>query len=274
MAKRASKEVLPKAPMVEVVFEVRWNLQSGPEPLLRTDPGLVPLIERFTKQMGKIGFSSHRDMSHPLQTGAYGVARRFYRAPDRPFPIQQIGAGIYATNEDAQYDWQTFKAQALRGLRALFVSYPKLDFFPITINHLELRYVDVFKPELVSARDGFVGFLRDGMNVALKLPEMFEDPAKVEGSSAGRVVVRRTLKGRRETVMVVDIGTATQTAPEDVFRMETKVITTNEGVPAGKPGARMERDIGRWLDFAHDILSPAFKQLVKEEVRTKYGLAN
>lgn len=67
----AVSEALPKAPMVEVVFEVRWKLQDGPAavPMLKSDPGLVPLLERFSKQMRKTGFTAQRDLSHPLQTG-------------------------------------------------------------------------------------------------------------------------------------------------------------------------------------------------------------
>jgi len=105
--KAAAKEVLPKAPMVEVVFELRWKLQTGPKGevmVLQSDPGLVPLVDRFSKRMKQIGFSYQRDMSHPLQTGPHGVARRFSKSADLPFPLQQIGPGIFASNEDATQD--------------------------------------------------------------------------------------------------------------------------------------------------------------------------
>jgi hypothetical protein len=90
--------------------------------------------------MKKVGFGSTRDMSHPLQTAAHSVVRRFYKAKDRPFPIMQIGPGIFATNESSEYDWRLFKKQAEQGIRALLRSYPKLDFFILKPIHMELRY--------------------------------------------------------------------------------------------------------------------------------------
>lgn len=261
--------------MVEVVFELRWNLQSGPqgEVVLQSDPGLLPLLDRFSKQMRKIGFSSSRDMSHPLQTGPYGIVRRYFRSVNEPFPIQQIGPGIYATNEDAKYDWVSFKAQALKGLKALFDSYPKLDFFPLIPRHLELRYIDAFKPSLVSSREGFLGFVREGMNATIELPDIFQDKSVFDTESMGRLVVQKTLKQHKGTTMVLDVGSGKRAA-EDIIRMETKVVTLGEGIPNVTTPVRMIRELGDWLEVAHNVLSPTFRQLVRKEVLAKYGLAN
>jgi uncharacterized protein (TIGR04255 family) len=98
--------------------------------------------------MKKIGFGTTKDMSHPLQTGPHGVVRRFYKAADKPFPIMQIGSGIFASNESSEYEWRSFKSQVTRGLRTLLKVYPKLDFFTLRPSHLELRYVDIFGTSL------------------------------------------------------------------------------------------------------------------------------
>src|SRR5688572_1001001 len=122
---------LPKAPLAEVVFELRWVLQSDPglPPFLRNDPGLAPLLDSFTANMKKAGYGFTRDMSPATQTGAYGVARRYFLGADKPFPIMQIGPGIFATNASSLYDWKSYKAQVIQGVRAVFKSYPQLKSF-------------------------------------------------------------------------------------------------------------------------------------------------
>jgi hypothetical protein len=54
-SKRASP--LPKAPLAEVVFEIRWELQAGPEgqPILQSDPGLLPLLDGFRAESDQVG---------------------------------------------------------------------------------------------------------------------------------------------------------------------------------------------------------------------------
>jgi uncharacterized protein (TIGR04255 family) len=159
MAKKApSADRLPKAPLAEVVFELRWALQSDPAspPILRTDPGLVPLLNGFTNRIKKAGYTVYNDMSPPSQTGAYGVARRFYLSADKPFPIMQIGPGIFASNASSLYEWKSFKAQINQGLRQLLKSYPQLGFFSFAPNYLELRYIDVFDKSLLGRTDLFI----------------------------------------------------------------------------------------------------------------------
>jgi hypothetical protein len=48
--KKRASDRLPKAPLTEVVFELRWARQAGPagQPILQSDPGLLPLLERFS----------------------------------------------------------------------------------------------------------------------------------------------------------------------------------------------------------------------------------
>jgi uncharacterized protein (TIGR04255 family) len=114
--KTAKTRRLPNAPLAEVVFELRWILEQGPipGPYMNFDPMLIPLLQKFSVAMENSGFSHKQDFAHPAQTTPYGVVRRFYKNDESPFPIVQIGAGIFATNESTQYEWRTFKAQVLR----------------------------------------------------------------------------------------------------------------------------------------------------------------
>jgi uncharacterized protein (TIGR04255 family) len=273
MAKKpSSSDRLPNAPLVEVVFEMRWELQTGPdgEQILHSDPGLVSLVENFSKRAKKLKFSFARDMSHPLQTFPYGVVRRFFRNAESPFPILQVGQGILASNESSQYEWKSFKAQSLLALRTLFQSYPKMDFFTLRPNQLELRYIDVFDKTILGHASLFP-FLDQGTSIKLGLPPMMKNKKLLRGNSVGRFNFQSELKDRKSSHLLFEVGSGKNlVSDEDIIRMETKIVSKADGVPSFENAASFVKDVGIWLEFAHGITSPLFKQVIIGDVMAKF----
>src|ERR687896_366249 len=105
MAKKAA-QCLAKAPLAEVVFELRWRLPGGDSvpAALRTDPGMLPLLEGFSDRLSRMGFASVTNISPPQQTAAFSITRRFKKNSDDHFPVFQIGVGILAMNEGPSYE--------------------------------------------------------------------------------------------------------------------------------------------------------------------------
>jgi uncharacterized protein (TIGR04255 family) len=263
-------ERLPKAPLAEVVFELRWKLQGPPEtpPIIKVDPGFLPLLESFTTGIKKIGFGTAKDMSPPLQTGAYGVARRFFKSPDSAFPIMQVGPGIFATNESSQYEWKAFKSQVKAGLRVLLDSYPKLGVFKLEPSMFELRYIDAFDKSLLG-KAAFLDFLERGTSMKFELPKILTDRELFAGDAEGRFIFARDLKGWKNSRFIMDIGSG-KSGDEEVVRLETKVQCEDAGVPGLTMPARFMRETETWLNFAHGITSPFFKQFVLPHVMRKF----
>jgi uncharacterized protein (TIGR04255 family) len=276
MATSRAKIAQLKAPLAEVVFELRWDLQSGPKdmPSLQSDPGLIPLLDRFTKQMKQIGYGSARDMSHAFQTGPHSVVRRFYKAKDRPFPIMQIGPGIFATNDSSEYDWKPFKKQVERGLRALLGSYPRLDFFKLKPIHIELRYIDLF-PASIVGNAALFPFLQEQTTLKIDLPEMLADKNLFEPDVKGRFVYHAKLKGFKHSELLLDLAAGTnRDTDEELVRMESKVTSTGSDVPSLGGNSKAMKVMDSWLERAHGITSPLFKQLIKREALTNYRIGN
>jgi len=273
MSKKArSLARLPKAPLVEVVFELRWRLQEGPpmQPLLHADPGVVPLIDTFTHKIKSANYGNIRDMSHPLITGPYGVARRFFLSPDKPFPIMQIGPGIFATNDGPLYTWKTFKSQIKTGVRVLFASYPALTFFRLHPMSLELRYVDVFDKSALGKATLF-HFANTATTLKFDLPAMINDPKVVSGNADGRFVFQRPLRQKEDSLLLLDIGSGKNVeSGEDLVRMETKILSRNAGVPPYKQIGQFIKALDDWLEFAHNVTSPFFKQFIRPEIMAKF----
>jgi uncharacterized protein (TIGR04255 family) len=273
MARRSKGSTrLPKAPLAEVVFELRWTLQKGPDnqAILHSDPGIMPLLDAFTSHMKKAKFGFFRDMSHPLQTGPYGVVRRYFRDSESPYPIMQVGIGIFATNASSQYDYPNFREQVLSGIAALLNSYPKMDFFPLRPDHLELRYVDVFDQNVMEGV-GFFNFLNSETAFKVGLPPMLGGSKQVTGKAQGRVIYEAELKDWKGSRIIVDLGSALQeTTNEDAIRMVTLVRTTLPGVPELKTKGTFPKQVAKWLDFAHGITSPLFKEIISDNVMRKF----
>jgi uncharacterized protein (TIGR04255 family) len=264
---------LPKAPLAEVVFELRWALQEGPEgeAILRSDPGLLPLLAAFTDRMRKLGFRTAKDMSHPLQTGAYGVVRRYYKSADRPFPIMQVGNGIFASNDSSSYVWPAFKKQVNQGLRVLLAAYPKLDFFSIVPNHIELRYIDLFTASL-AGRTKLFEFIEQGTTLKIDFPTFLNNKKIFSGDPVGRFGFRRPLKFQKNSNFLLDLASIRQgDSKEDAIRMESKVVTTGDSTPSTAEGtARFLKHVDDWLESAHAITSPFFREFILPEMMNKF----
>ena len=205
--KRRRTTRLPRAPLAEAVFEMRWKLPGPPEApaILKSDPGLILLIEKFTARMKKLGFGHFTDMSPPFQTAGYGIARRYFKKATMPFPIMQVGHGIFATNESALYEWSVFKKQVRTGLLALLESYPKLGIIVLEPCYLELRYIDAFDKSLLGKAAVF-DFLKRGTTLEINPPDILNDAQRFAGDAEGRFIFSRELKGWKGSRFVLDIG--------------------------------------------------------------------
>jgi uncharacterized protein (TIGR04255 family) len=274
MVKRPRQvERLPKAPLAEVVFELRWKLlgTSDTPDIVKVDPGLIPLLDRFTLGMKRHGFDVFRDMSPPLQTAAHSVARRFFKGSDSAFPIMQLGPGIVATNESSLYEWNSFKAQITTCLRVLLSSYPKIPFFRLEPSLIELRYIDAFDKSLLGTA-GLLEFLERGTSMKVQLPDMLIDKTRFSGETIGRIALSRALKGWKNSRFFVDIGSGKRAGgAEDIVRLETKVQCEGTGVPALKGPAGFLRNLNKWLEFAHGLTRPFFKEFVLPDLMQKFA---
>jgi uncharacterized protein (TIGR04255 family) len=271
LARAKASAQLPAAPLVEVVFELRWALQPAPTPPGQFDPGLIQTMQSLVPAMSKLGFDYPADQVHPLQTGPYGVTRRFMRNAESPFPLMQIGAGIFAANEAANYRWTTFKAQILDGIRALLTAYPTKSLgLPITPNYLELRYIDVFTKAITDCTS-IVDFANTGTRLRIEPPSFLSDKKLFWGDPRGQVALEYMLRDRKESTFSFQIanGTIPQTN-ESVIQLLSRVISNGGGVPKLKSPAVFVRDVENWLEFAHGILSPFFRSFVADDVMDKF----
>ncbi len=264
-------EVLPNAPLIEVVFELRWALSgSGPIEPMRTDPGYPILREEFSRAVKKLGFRHTMDMNPQGFSLGHFIDRRFYLSETQPFPLVQIGHGIFATNESAGYKWTKFKASCLKHVRMLIDSYPRMTSFRIMPSLIELRYIDVFpaKSEKGKARDIFT-FLKDDTNLGISRPSLMEGLETLQSLYSGRIIAEYRVKKAKATIFVLDFASAKSGTKKGV-RMVSKVQSVGKDVPSLKSKPKFVKNVSEWLERAHLITSPFFQQLIKPELLRKF----
>jgi uncharacterized protein (TIGR04255 family) len=261
---------LPSAPLAEVVFELRWQLQPGT--FMPFDPLIMPLLASFSSAMERTGFSSIQDITHPQQTGPHGVARRFRKSAETPFPLMQIGPGIFAANESAQYTWKSYKQQVMDGAKALFASYPASLGFPLHPIYLELRYVDVFD-KAVLGHTSLFDFIEKATLLRFKLPNELINPKLFWGDATGRFAFQRALRGRKDTNFTIDIVPGQiNDIKKDVIQLTSKVMSSGVGVPVVSNTRAFLAQLGAWLEFAHSVTSPFFKEFILADIKRKFTL--
>lgn len=263
---------LKNAPLAEVVFEARWALddQSGPIPQLRTDPGYSVLASNFTDWAKRQKFAAVEKVGGQqigsMTTLGWTIDRRYRKSADSPFPLWQIGPGIFAANDTSSYEWRTYKRHALQGLSGVLANYPDLRADKLQPLSMELRYLDIFSAEIIDGRD-FVKFANEGTHFGISPSSFLLDRRVFSGLKSGRLLLQFHVKSMKHTTFSVDLVTVRLGNGVEAIRLESKVHTSEQGMPRR---SAMKAFAGRWLESAHDITSPFFTSVIRPELMTRF----
>jgi uncharacterized protein (TIGR04255 family) len=253
-----------------VVFEIRWALHGDETipPPFRVDPGFGVLVDAFTEGARKLGFPVRREIAPISQLNAWQIFCRYYRSDNQNFPILQIGPGIFAANQSSEYDWISFRKLAREGVELLLRAYPRLRDFPFSPIQSELRYIDVFDQGVIGTLD-FVEFANTATTMKISLPNKLSGISEI--AKAGRIQFSFPVEGRKDTIFLFDYASGLR-APEDpIIRLETKVISTSNGLPSLRKGRGGVDTIDEWLEGAHAVTSPFFKRFINQTIMQKFS---
>ena len=261
---------LPNAPLTEVIFELRWALEEGEGilPPFRQDPGYTVLTHAFRDSAKRAGFPVVKDLSPGIPPMAYSVGLRFYQSPERAFPIWQIGPGIFAANQSADYEWAKFKKLVLKGVSHLLKTYPKMKTFRLRPLKFELRYIDNFAKELVKTLE-FPKFISKVTTWSVEVPKFFVNNKSIGTIRSGRVVYAFPVRNMKNTTVSFDFGSGKKDE-RSTFRLDTKFVTQGEPIFSSTREDIFLRRLGSWLESAHGFTSPFFASFIRPEILEKF----
>jgi uncharacterized protein (TIGR04255 family) len=135
---------LPKAPLQEVIFEVKWDLDINPQANQLYDSGIeaaVGQLKSAVKDHFPV-FKRRYPIDFPVQMLNYQVIYQYWKS-EQIWPVLQLGPGIFSINDtDKEYTWSgTFFPLLKKSLSWLEDSYEK------HLNYISssLRYIDIIK---------------------------------------------------------------------------------------------------------------------------------
>ncbi|MCB9279511.1 MAG: TIGR04255 family protein [Lewinellaceae bacterium] len=236
---------LPNAPLQEVIFEARWDLEIDPYTQLLHDPD-------FEFALGKFQGEVANEFPLALKIFPEGipftilnpkVLYRFWRGEDT-WPVLQLGPGIFTLNDtEKNYIWEDTYLPTLKdALEKLERSYPR----QIRFSEYSLRYIDVVRKEEYE-QASWSEFLNKNINFN------FENQFNTRGE-LNRFQFKQTFELENGKELEITLATGLNKLGDPVFIWQTAVNCRN----------RINRiELLNWVEEAHKVNSEVFKEICK-----------
>lgn len=135
---------LPKAPLQEAIFEIRWDLDVDPTNGQLFDTGFQ-LAQGKLHDISRAKFPVYArkiPQGIPEQMLQYQIVNQYW-AGKETWPVIQLGPGIFTVNDtDVNYDWKNVYLPLIKEcLNWIFKVYEN----PLRINTATIRYIDSVK---------------------------------------------------------------------------------------------------------------------------------
>ncbi len=252
-------KVLANKPLVEAIFELRWELQELQQGI-RVDPHYQLLVGRMYDKVND-EYPFHQKLpsaSLPDEIAGYIPQHRFRKGQDE-WPLIQIGSGIVTLNDTSAYLWSDFRERINKTLAILFEVYP--DSPGLRIRNLVLRYIDAI--DFNFATYDALDFLKGNMSVGIEMrAELFQDTGVSEAPKA----------------LDLKLSFACQKPPGEISmrffsgirdnRESLMWETTAESMLEDAP--QSIEDISKWIDEAHNQTHDMFFKNIGDELMRRF----
>lgn len=235
---------LPSAPLVEVIFEIRWQIPSN-------DLGEMQKCQYLHGDLYaelKGDFPDRETLvppDFPMETYLNKPAHRF-RTKKNGYPTVQVGPGIVTVNTtDDHYEWPNYEKLCLNINEKLFNVY---DFSKNQNLHLALKYYDFFSFDF--EKEDVTQFLSNSLHIDIG-QQFFETNSYPSG--IGFALQYNT-----------DVGDYHIAINKRRLRKKTGILVQHS--MAGSDIKPQISDVQHWLSNAHDVCSEAFKNMTKGDL--------
>jgi len=255
-----ARKILKNKPLVEAIFELRWELQE-PTPGMKIDPHYKIIVGRIYDKVSN-EYPFHEQLptaSMPDEIAGYVVQHRFRKGKDK-WPLIQIGPGIITVNDTEGYLWEDFEKRIIQSVNTLLEAYPnsKND---LKFNTVVLRYIDAIAFDF--EKENIFNFLKDQMKTSINLyPKLFEGTGVKEQPSG--LDMRTSFISTKPKGAVNLRFVRGKVKESDALIWETIVQSTTRDVP------KTQDEIVNWIKEAHDLTDDWFFKLIEGELLRRF----
>ena len=250
---------LPHPPLQEVIFELKWRLDSI-QPGFLKDPHYQILIGTLYGKLRELGYTFHE----PLQTSnipdemvPYIIQHRF-RPSQEKWPLVQIGSGILTLNDTIHYSWPDFSGRIRDLVENFFLVYPEPD--SLQILEMNLRYINALTiPEETDPKE----YLKQSVGADIVMPEALFINTGVMNRPVG-FDIYQTFPQEGDGTLVMIRYIYGHGTPPGKFTWETTVHIDGETVP------KTPEKIIQWCNQAHDLTHDWFLKMCSDELMESF----
>lgn len=253
---------LKNAPLIEAIFELRWELSKKPDGR-QFDPHHKILLGIIYEKV-KDDYPFHEQLPSadvPEGFANYIVQHRF-RTDKDGWPLIQLGPGIITLNDTGRYSWTDFKERIEKVLKVLFDADPK--FIEIIPDRLILRYVNAI--EFDFGKNKVLDFLKKEMKLNFNIDNKLFKATNVDDqpSSFNLISSFPSLQPKGEIQLKFSRGKKKNGEVKDALGWDMIVQSTGVDVPKDESG------ILKWIDSAHDLVECWFFGIVDGDLRKSF----
>jgi uncharacterized protein (TIGR04255 family) len=258
--KRTETPILLHPPMIEAIFELRWELETDAQTGRMRDPSYPMMYGRLYERLKK-DFPHIEDLpsvqAHPEATPF--VPRHRMRKEKNGYPLMQVGPGILTFNEVKGYSWKAFSSMVLRLVESIVELFPEGGALNFTKS--ELRYVNGIRFDL--ARENPLAFLAEKLHMKVELDsDLFAQNALHERPNAVGLNVSYALeKPMGHLALSAHLG---QFEGKPAFIQQTSIQSVGELAP------NEAETFSLWLEESHQVAESCFQALCKGALMEKF----
>ncbi|NCA71591.1 MAG: TIGR04255 family protein [Sphingobacteriia bacterium] len=220
-----------KAPLVELIVEIRWPVQTiglaGGPPIVTGQSAAFDIwFQRLTERLRAQGFHNlERLVPHDGIVLAQQPIFRYSR-DDGMFPVIQLGHGVFTVNAGppSYQSWRTFRPEVEAAVAALVETRPQEE-PPAAFSRVALRYIDRFGEDLRGGRSNYA-FIRDDLGISLSLPEGLIELAPDEDGISPILALSLPIDGEQDASLTFQVaaGRLGNTQPTDTLMDMTYAV--------------------------------------------------
>lgn len=248
-------------PLIEVIFELRWEIENDQQTGRMRDPS-YPMMYGSLYERLKRDFPVIEDLpsvqAHPETTPF--IPRHRMRREKNGYPLIQVGPGMITVNDAKGYSWKNFRDLCLRIVESVADLYP-MGTLPLNFIKSEIRFVNGIRFDI--ARENPLVFLAEKLHMKVEMdPELLvQNSLNERPNSVGLNLSYALEKPMGNLTLSANLG---QYEGKPAFIQQTLIHSVGELVPSEASG------FTPWLEEAHTVAENCFQVFCKGPLMEKF----